>query len=141
VEVDTRSTRPAVLAQFEREIRAISEACAREENERRSHGAAALTYLVERIGDRPCGATSDDEPLVQSALESTRLVGRDPELAAASTDASAAIDAGAPAIAIGAGGRGGDAHSTHEWFDPSESAAGAERALTIVATMARLAAD
>jgi tripeptide aminopeptidase len=79
--------------------------------------------------------------LVVAALEATRLVGRAPTLATASTDANAAIGAGAPAIAIGGGGHGGDAHSSREWFDNTASTAGVERALTIVATMARLAAD
>ena len=68
-------------------------------------------------------------------------MGRTPALATASTDANAAIDAGAPAIAIGGGGTGGDAHTSHEWFDNAGATAGVERALTIVATMARLAAD
>jgi acetylornithine deacetylase/succinyl-diaminopimelate desuccinylase-like protein len=141
LEIDSRSTSDATLGLLEREIRAIVVAAALEENERRSPGAAALTCRIDRIGDRPSGQTTDDAPLVVAALEATRLVGRAPELATASTDANAAIAAGAPAIAIGGGGRGGDAHTSREWFDNTASTAGVERALTIVATMARLAAD
>ena len=76
-----------------------------------------------------------------AAREATRLVGRTPELATASTDANAAMALGVPAIAIGGGGAGGDAHSSREWFDGTTSVAGMERALTIIATMARVAAD
>lgn len=141
LEVDARSTDDAALVQCEREIRAIAASAAADENDRRSHGTSALTSAVERIGDRPSGKTREDSPLVVAAVEATRLVGRAPELVTASTDANAAIGAGAPAIAIGGGGRGGDAHSSREWFDNTSSTAGVERALTIVATMARLAAD
>ena len=141
LEVDARSTCAETLGRLEREIRGIADAAASEENQRRSPGTAAMTLRVERIGDRPGGQTSADRALVVAAVEATRLVGRAPELAIASTDANAAIAAGAPAIAIGGGGRGGDAHSCREWFDNTGATAGVERAFTIVATMARLAAD
>jgi tripeptide aminopeptidase len=78
---------------------------------------------------------------VRAAEEATRLVSRKPELATASTDANAAMAAGIPAIAIGGGGRGGSTHSLDEWFENDRAAAGAERALTIVATAARLPDD
>lgn len=141
LEVDARSTSESVLDRLDRDIRAIIEAAAREENQRRAAGTPALTYGIERIGDRPGGVTPPDHALVVAACEATRLVGRAPELAAASTDANAAMAAGAPAIAIGGGGRGGDAHSSHEWFDDTNGSTGVERALVIAATMARLAAD
>jgi tripeptide aminopeptidase len=141
LEVDARSTSDATLVFLEREIRAIAASATREENDRRSYGTTAMTCEIQRIGDRPSGRTTDDSPLVVAAVEATRLVGRAPELATASTDANAAIGAGAPAIAIGGGGRGGDAHTSREWFDNTHATAGVERALTIVATMARIAAD
>ena len=141
LEVDARSTSHAALVQLEREIRSIAAAAALEENDRRSAANVSMTVVVERIGDRPSGRTDEDSALVTAAIEATRLVGRTAELATASTDANAAIAAGTPAIAIGGGGRGGDAHTSREWFDNTSSTAGVERALTIVATMARLAAD
>jgi di/tripeptidase len=76
---------------------------------------------------------------VRSALEATRLVGREPELATASTDANVPIGRGVPAIAIGAGGRGGDAHTPAEWFENTEGTLGIARALTIVVCAAGLA--
>lgn len=141
LEIDARSTSDTTLALVENEIRAIVSTAAAIENDGRAPETAALSYHIERIGDRPSGQTTENAPLVIAAIEATRLVGRAPELATASTDANAAIGVGAPAIAIGGGGRGGDAHTSREWFDNTGSAAGVERALTIVATMARLAAD
>jgi di/tripeptidase len=67
------------------------------------------------------------------------LIGRDPELATASTDANVPISLGVPAIAIGAGGRGGDAHTPGEWFDNTSGTVGLARALTIVVAAAGLA--
>ena len=69
---------------------------------------------------------------MKSAITATRLVGRQPDLALASTDANIPIAQGIPAIAIGAGGRGGDAHTHAEWFDNVHGTVGVARALTIV---------
>jgi di/tripeptidase len=73
---------------------------------------------------------------VQAAREATAAIGRVPELATASTDANVPMSRGIPAIAIGAGGRGGDTHTLREWYDHSESSLGLARALTIVAVAA-----
>lgn len=141
LEVDARSTSEPALARVERRIREIAASAAIDENQRRSPGSAPLTHVITRIGDRPGGHTPPDSSLVVAALQATRLVGRTPALATASTDANAAMALGTPAIAIGAGGQGGDAHSSREWFDNTAANAGVERAFTIIATMARLAAD
>jgi tripeptide aminopeptidase len=138
LEVDARSTSETALVQMEREIREIAEAAARQEIERQTRGTAALTWQCDRIGFRPGGETPADSALVSVALEATRLVGRTPLLATASTDANAAIAIGAPAIAIGGGGRGGDTHTSREWFENERGADGVARALTIIASMAML---
>jgi len=49
------------------------------------------------------------------------------------------IALGVPAIAIGAGGRGGDAHTPGEWYDNTDGPLGIVRAMTILATAAELA--
>jgi acetylornithine deacetylase/succinyl-diaminopimelate desuccinylase-like protein len=139
LEIDLRSTSMAQLDDIERYIRRIAVAAADEENGKRSMGTRALSVKIDAIGTRPCGETPVDHALVQSAIEATRLVGRQPDLALASTDANVPISQGIPAIAIGAGGRGGDAHTHGEWFDNLHGTIGVARALTIVMTMAQLA--
>ncbi|HMA22896.1 MAG TPA: M20/M25/M40 family metallo-hydrolase [Gemmatimonadaceae bacterium] len=139
LEIDSRSTSSTVLDDIERAIRTIAEIAADDENTRRAAGTRSLSVNVESIGARPCGETPADHALVQAAIEATRLVGRQPDLALASTDANVAISHGIPAIAIGAGGRGGDAHTHSEWFDNLHGTLGVARALTIVMTAARLA--
>ena len=137
LEIDLRSTSPAVLERYDREIHVLARAAAEEESARRS-AASPLTCTVQVIGDRPCGEVPADDPLVRSAVAATRLIGREPELATASTDANVPIGLGIPAIAIGAGGRGGDAHTPGEWFENDHGTLGIARALTIVATAAGL---
>jgi tripeptide aminopeptidase len=48
------------------------------------------------------------------------------------------ISMGIPAIAIGAGGRGGDAHTPGEWYDNVDGPLGIARAMTILVTAADL---
>ena len=138
LEVDLRSTSAAMLDRFDREIRIIVRAAAQQENARRATATPPLSHDVMVIGDRPSGELASDHPLVVSALEATQLIDREPELAAASTDANVPIALGVPAIAIGAGGRGGDAHTPGEWYDNTDGPLGIARALTILATAAEL---
>ena len=139
LEVDLRSSSAEVLAGCVADIRAAVHTAAREENSRRAPGTEPLAYEVAMIGDRPCGATSEHHPLVRIASAATRAIGRVPELVTASTDANVPISLGVPAIAIGAGGRGGGVHTPLEWYDNTDGALGLARALTIVAAAAELA--
>lgn len=141
LEIDLRSTSAEMLDRYEREISVASRAACEEENSRRAFGTRALSMTIQPIGTRPCGETALDHPLVRHALAATRLIGREPDLATASTDANVPIARGIPAIAIGAGGRGGDAHTQTEWFDNTDGPRGVSRALTIVFGAAEMAAD
>jgi acetylornithine deacetylase/succinyl-diaminopimelate desuccinylase-like protein len=140
IEVDLRSASQSVIGRIDLEIRALASAAADEENGRRAHGTTPLGAAIEIIGDRPCGETPSDHPLVTAAMEATRCIGREPELTIASTDANVPISRGIPAIAIGAGGRGGEAHTPREWFDNGDGPLGIARALTIVMGAAALPA-
>ena len=141
LEVDLRSTSPSVIARLDREIRALAWSAAEEESARRTPGTAPLSVRVDVIGDRPCGETPAEHPLVELAMDATRRIGRDGELTTASTDANVPISRGIPAIAIGAGGRGGEAHTSSEWFDNRDGPLGIARALTIVVGAAELRAE
>jgi len=139
LEIDLRSSSPDVLARCAAEIEIAVAAAAREENARRSSGTTPLTYSIATIGDRPCGELPADHALVIAAAEATRAIGKTPELATASTDANVPISLGVPAIAIGAGGRGGGVHTAGEWYDNTDGALGVARALTVVVAAAELA--
>jgi tripeptide aminopeptidase len=136
LEVDLRSSSAAVLTTMGHRIADAVREAATAENQRSTPGTAPLRSNVLTIGDRPCGEIVEAHPLVQTAMRVTRLVDREPDLAMASTDANVPISLGIPAIAIGAGGRGGDTHSTGEWFDNVDGLRGVMRAMAIIASVA-----
>lgn len=139
LEIDLRSTSESSLRTFESEIRAAAAAALHEENVRAVRGTPPLALEITVIGDRPSGETDASLPLVVAAMEATQLIGREADLATASTDANVPISRGIPAIAIGAGGRGGEAHTLAEWFENSAGHLGVVRALAIVVAAAGLA--
>ena len=138
IESDLRSTSNPHLDDLERALRRIAEQAMADENAKRATGTRALEFRIAPIGSRPCGATPAEHDLVRAAVDATRLVGRQPDLALASTDANIPIANGIPAIAIGAGGRGGEAHTHAEWVDNVHGTLGVARALTIVMAAAGL---
>ena len=77
---------------------------------------------------------------MRAAAAATHAIGRTPELVTASTDANVPISLGVPAIAIGAGGRGGGVHTPSEWYDNTDGALGVARALTVLVAAAGLTA-
>ncbi len=139
LEVDLRATTARALDDYEGVVRRAARAAAADENAVRASGTAALAVSVEVIGDRPAGALAGEHPLVQAALAATRLIGRTPQAGAASTDANVPLGMGVPAVAIGAGGRGGLAHTPGEWYENVDGALGIARALTVVCAAAGLA--
>ncbi|HEX9484551.1 MAG TPA: M20/M25/M40 family metallo-hydrolase [Gemmatimonadaceae bacterium] len=140
LEVDVRSSSPSVLSRCMSEVEAAARAALREENSRRAPSTTLLSFVIDVIGDRPCGELDVEHPLVQAAIQTTSFIGRTAELATASTDANVPISLGVPAIAIGAGGRGGGVHTPDEWYDNTDGSLGVARALTLIVAAAELAA-
>jgi acetylornithine deacetylase/succinyl-diaminopimelate desuccinylase-like protein len=138
LDLDLRSEDPRALAQLDVTVRAGLERAADDENRHRTPGTPPLELALELLGDRPSGVTPRAHPLVQAAIAATRALGRDAELASASTDANVPIALGIPAIALGAGGKAGDAHLATEWFENVEGALGIVRALLVTAAMAEV---
>jgi tripeptide aminopeptidase len=138
IEIDLRSSSSRVLDGCAEEIQLAMRAAVREENLRRSPGTSPLTFEMTTIGDRPCGELPKEHPLVRAAAGATYAIGRTPELVTASTDANVPISLGVPAIAIGAGGRGGGVHTPGEWYDNTDGSLGVARALTVLVAAAEL---
>jgi acetylornithine deacetylase/succinyl-diaminopimelate desuccinylase-like protein len=138
LDLDLRSEDPKALAQLDVTVRAALDRAVDDENRRRTPGTAPLRVDVQLVGDRPFGVTPRTHPLVRAALAANRALGRHAELATASTDANVAIAHGVPAIALGAGGRSGDAHLPTEWYENSDGSLGVLRALLVTAAMAEV---
>ena len=137
-DLDLRSEDPKALAQLDVTVRAALDRALDDENRRRASGTPPLTLEHRPIGDRPSGVTPRTHPLVLAAIAANRVLGRDAELASASTDANVPIALGIPAIALGAGGKAGDAHLATEWYENTEGALGIVRALLVTVAMAEL---
>ena len=135
-DVDLRSEEPGALEKLDEAVQSAVAQALNEENRQRVPGTAPLTVDVRRVGDRPSGLTPRTHPLVQTAVAATRAVGHDHQLACASTDANVPIALGVPAVALGAGGRAGDAHLPTEWYENDKGALGIVRALLVTAAMA-----
>jgi tripeptide aminopeptidase len=138
LDLDLRSEDPRALTQLDVTVRAALERAADDENRRRTPGTPPLRLDLQLLGDRPSGVTPRAHPLVQAAVAANHVLGRDAELASASTDANVPIALGIPAIALGAGGKAGDAHLATEWYENVEGALGIVRALLVTAAMAEV---
>lgn len=134
IDVDLRAHDARVLAQLEEQLTRLAHIAARDESS--ADPQRALTLHVQRLGARPAGAIDVMHPLVQAARAATQTVGRQPRSATASTDANVPLARGVPAVAIGAGGRGGGAHTLAEWYDDTNASVGLERVLRLVLTLA-----
>lgn len=136
LDVDLRSEDARALEQLDEAVQSALAQALNEENRRRVPNTAPLTMNVRRVGDRPSGVTPRTHPLVQTAVAATRALGHEHQLACASTDANVPIALGVPAVALGAGGRAGDAHLPTEWYENDKGALGIVRALLVTAAMA-----
>ena len=92
-------------------------------------------YRIREIGNRPAAARSKENPLAECLLAVDSHLGIRSRLDCASTDANVPLAAGLPAAAIGAGGRGGDAHMLTEWYHPEGRALGLHRILLTLAAL------
>ena len=135
-DIDLRSEDARELERLDESLQMIVGRTLQEENRQRLAGTGPLTLTVERVGDRPSGLTPRTHPLVQAAVAATRAVGHEHQLACASTDANVPIALGVPAVALGAGGRAGDAHLPTEWYENDKGALGIVRALLVTVAMA-----
>lgn len=124
IEIDMRALEPSALESLSADVHALL---------RRDISA---TCTVSLLGERPAGSLAADHPLVRLAVQATEWQGVTPVAAMASTDANIALSRGIPAIAIGAGGRGGGAHTTGEWYDDEFGTRGVVRAFAIVTGLA-----
>jgi acetylornithine deacetylase/succinyl-diaminopimelate desuccinylase-like protein len=134
IDVDVRAFDATRLARLRTLIVELATQTAAEES--RLAPTLAIRVSFESLGERPAGHLPDSHPLVQLAANATARVGRTPCASSASTDANIPLARGVPAIALGAGGTGGDAHMLSEWFDDTGSDVGLRRLLDVVTTLA-----
>ena len=139
MEIDLRGEDVGILKETEETfLRFVDEGVARENEVRSLTGP--LSVEKELVGDRPSGEIPVDHPLVTTAVQVTRrVVGvKDVTLVRSSTDANLPISLGVPAITIGGGGEGADAHAPGEGFDPTDWERGIRRVLVLAVALVGL---
>ena len=136
LDIDLRSEEPRALQRLDEAVQDALTSALEQENRHRTPGTQPLTMDIRRIGDRPSGLTPRTHPLVQTAVAATRALGHEHHFACASTDANIPIALGVPAVALGAGGRAGDAHLPTEWYENEQGPLGIVRALLVTTAMA-----
>lgn len=92
-------------------------------------GAVGLTVDTKVVGIRPNGVLPPNSPLLAAVLAADDYLGNRSREERSSTDANIPLSLGIHAVALGAGGRSGGAHSLTEWYDPDGRELGLRRVL------------
>ena len=92
-------------------------------------------YKIREIGFRTAAAAIEPNPLVECLRRVDAFLGIQSRLDCASTDANVPLSLGRPAVAIGAGGRGGGAHSPSEWYSPEGRELGLQRIFLAICSL------
>jgi acetylornithine deacetylase/succinyl-diaminopimelate desuccinylase-like protein len=127
--VDTRSASVEELDRLERALheavdQVIPELTGRKRQE-------LLTAEVRIIGNRPAADLPVESQLLKTIRAVDAQLSNTARIHRASTDANVPLSLGREAIAIGAGGTGGGAHTIHEWYDPTGRDLGLKRILLL----------
>jgi tripeptide aminopeptidase len=105
------------------------------ENQRASAGK--VSAKIKEIGSRPAAALPENAVILQYIRVVDAHLGVRSRADCSSTDANIPISMGVPAVAIGAGGQGGGAHTTQEWFRPEGRDLGLKRILLLLILLMR----
>jgi len=135
--VDTRSASVEELDRLERALHEAIDAVIPELTARKKQ--ELLTAEVRVIGNRPAADLPAESQLLKTIRAVDAQLSNAARIQRASTDANVPLSLGREAIAIGAGGTGGGAHTIHEWYDPSGRDLGLKRILLLSLALAGVA--
>jgi tripeptide aminopeptidase len=142
LKVDLRSESEDEITRMETALReCIATGVKDEMDNSRDRSRGKLDWKVNLIGSRPGGELSADSPLLAALRYADEFVGNTSRNERSSTDANIPLSMGIDAIAIGAGGIGGGAHSLQEWYEPAGRDAGLKRVLLTLLGISGLAKE
>jgi len=133
--VDLRSAAPGEIDRLEALLRSIVEKTVSESQSPRSV-QKQLGYEIRLAGDRPAADLDLDSPILHCLRAADAQLGIRSRIHRASTDANIPMSLGVDALAIGAGGIGGGAHTVREWFDPASRDVALKRILLTILALA-----
>jgi len=125
--LDIRSESVARLEELSAALTGCVEKAIEVENDRASGGR--VSARITDIGMRPGGKLADDAAILNILRAVDAHLGIRAQIDCASTDANIPLSIGIPAVAIGAGGQGGGAHTPGEWYNPEGRDLGLRRIL------------
>ena len=108
--------------------------------EARNKAGRLISYVIDKIGDRPAAELPDDSPLLDVLKAVDRHLGLRTDLRLGSTDANIPLALGVPAVSLGAGGDGGGAHTRAEWYSAAGRELGLRRVLLLTLAMLEMTA-
>jgi acetylornithine deacetylase/succinyl-diaminopimelate desuccinylase-like protein len=103
----------------------------------RALGGSRVTAKIREIGNRPAARLPESATLLAAVRAADAHLGIRARLDCSSTDANIPLSMGMEALSIGAGGQGGGAHTTSEWYNPDGRDLGLKRILLTAAMMLR----
>jgi tripeptide aminopeptidase len=142
LKVDLRSENEDEITRMESALRDCIAAGVKDEMDNaRDRTRGKLEWKINLIGSRPGGELIQDSPLLDALRNADLSVGNTSRNERSSTDANIPLSMGIEAIAIGAGGNGGGAHSLQEWYEPTERELGLKRVLLTLLGVSGLASE
>ncbi|HKW97718.1 MAG TPA: M20/M25/M40 family metallo-hydrolase [Bryobacteraceae bacterium] len=123
--VDIRSESNEVMNELVGLLNGAVERAQEQENQRSAGGKVA--GKVREIGSRPAAELKEQAPVLHYIRAVDAYLGIRSHLDCSSTDANIPLSLGIPAVAIGAGGHGGGAHTLKEWYNPEGRDLGLKR--------------
>jgi len=135
--VDTRSASVDELDRLERALHEAVDHVIPEITGRKKQELLAAEVRV--IGNRPAADLPTGSQLLKMIRAVDAQLGNTARIQRASTDANIPLSLGREAIAIGAGGSGGGAHTIHEWYDPTGRDLGLKRILLLALALSGVA--
>lgn len=141
MDVDMRSESCAELKKLDDVFLSIVKSAVADENRARSTREGRIDADSTVIGERPCGETAMDAPILRTVTGVVQAFGLKPTFGISSTDSNIPMSMGVPALTIGRGGPGGRSHSPAEWTDVNAKGVSqsVEVALAIVLAVAGVA--
>jgi acetylornithine deacetylase/succinyl-diaminopimelate desuccinylase-like protein len=143
--VDFRSTDSSQLVRLEVALhRAVEDAVEHWNARSKTAGVSSrrcLAFEIAKIGDRPAATLPGDSALLAALRAVDRHLGLSTDIRLGSTDANLPLSLGIPALSMGGGGEGGQAHTIHEWYSPKDRELGLKRVLLLALALLEWAAE
>jgi len=134
--LDLRSEDTGRLDELVASLTPVVERALEAENLRASSGRIAAK--IREIGSRPGGKLDDSALILAHVRAVDAYLKIRSQLDCASTDANIPLSLGMQAVSVGAGGRGGGAHTPEEWYNPEGRELGLQRILLTLCLLSGL---